>query len=129
MDRMTDRFPLDNDSVARGHAEADQGWIKTAASRLREDMPESFDIAWRRLYEQRKPGLMIAKVGSVAAGAVLVADGAYHIVAGADEEVDDLLLNKEMSRNYTRILAGAMEVLAGAAALYFGLTKGHIAGR
>jgi hypothetical protein len=112
-----------SNTYERGVAEAQSGTMEVMAKRLREDAIPSFDYAWNELKEG-KPNRFLLKTGSVGLGAVLATDGVYHLLAGYDEEVDDMFLERQTGRNHVRMFAGAVELFAGVAAMYAGLTKG-----
>jgi hypothetical protein len=96
--------------------------------RLLEDTGPSFDKAWQEL-RSGNPIRFALKSGSVAMGSFLMADGIYHMISGADEEVEDLFLSNHPGANWTRIATGLGEVGLGAGMVYLGLTKGPVLGK
>lgn len=90
---------------------------------VQEDIAPSFQRAWDRM-QAGSPRLMITKVGSTALGSFMIGDGIYNMISGFDEQVDDLFIPGSEGRNLVRMFVGGTEALTGAAALYWGLTKG-----
>ncbi|MCI5049407.1 MAG: hypothetical protein MRY32_03645 [Rickettsiales bacterium] len=87
------------------------------------DTGTTFDAAYSQARAGRPLNLGL-KVGGVGLGTVIMADGIYNVLAGFDEEVEDMFIPNAMDRNHVRMFVGATELVAGAAALYCGLTKG-----
>jgi hypothetical protein len=83
---------------------------------------KSFEMAREeaRVYGNYKP--LILKPIGVAIGAVILADGIYNLVSGFNEQVEDALLSDKTHRNYVRMWTGSLELAAGAALIYTGLT-------
>lgn len=97
--------------------------VDMVSHRLRHHTGPSFDAAWERLREGR-PAVFMGKVAGTALGCAIMADGVYHIMAGADERVDDLFLNTRNSANHVRIFTGLSELGLGATMAYIAMTKG-----
>jgi hypothetical protein len=115
----------DEEILDRAADDVSGGYWRAFGKRFK-DIKPTFDAAYDRLSNQGKPGLFIAKTAGVGIGAVVMADGVYHIVAGSDEQVEDMFLHNETSRNYVRMFTGACEVLGGAMMAYLAATKGPV---
>lgn len=116
---MASKITPTSNHYQRGLEEASLGPQQIFVKRIVEDTGPTFDYAW----QHEKPQFFIKSAG-VGVGALLMADGLYHISKGFDEEVDDQFLHRQTGRNHVRMFAGAVELMTGAAALYLGLTKG-----
>ena len=115
----------DAEILARAKHDAENSLGEMINKRCK-DIKPTFDFAYHRLSNEGKPGPFLIKTASVGLGAVVMADGVYHIIAGSNEQVEDLFLHNEQRRNYVRMFTGACEVLGGAMLAYLGATGGRI---
>ncbi len=97
---------------------------QTLRRKLHDNTGRSFDEAWEQMRHKGNPKPFAFKLLGVGVGSVLMGDGIYNIIRGANEEVEDALLSDRTHRNYVRIGTGTMELAGGAALLYAGLTQG-----
>lgn len=115
-----------SDAAKLLRVEAEQGatFLELLHNRLFQDTNTTFREAHEMFTKEKRPAALMTKVGGVGLGAVIMADGIFHIVAGANERVDDLFLHTHKNYNYTRIFAGVTELGLGAVVAYMAATLG-----
>ena len=122
---MPNSGQTDAEILQRATRDAQGSFLRMVQDRL-EDVKPSFDAAYDRMSNKGKPLMFLMKTGSIGLGAVLMADGIYHLIAGSDERVEDLFLQHEKNPNYTRMFTGAGQLSLGAILAFAGATKGPL---
>ncbi|MBN67423.1 MAG: hypothetical protein CMM94_07660 [Rickettsiales bacterium] len=97
----------------------DAGAVKRSFTHNFDGVGESFQFC----LDNKKHGLLAAKVAGCGIGAVLTGHGVYNLIQGAGEKVQHPVDDNKLTLNHTRMFVGGFELLAGAGLLYISLTK------